>query len=635
MSQCPQCGAPTQPGQTFCGTCGGNLASEAGDQTVIRPATPPNTPPPAQPTAQFPVSPEQPPAQQWGAPPPPPQQGWAPQGQPQQGDQQQGYQQQGYQQQGYQQQGPPPGYPQQGYQEGPPPGYPQQGYQQGPPPGYPQQGGGSGGPDLTFLLKGNWVAAGATAGVAFGTALVLGLIVAFAGAEDLKVGSAFWTGLLLTANAFGANTLSDVSKAFGADEATLSLGQYPLLATFLALGAGAFFFRHVTKGYTQVKDYLLDAVRAAAILSLLVFLLGILTKIASPEVEGYASIASGSSSSYGILLTDGDNTASVAGAIFLPFLLLIVVLLAAGATRREWWTGKLAFVPDWLAAPIAGYTAVIVALFGAGVLFAIAQIVGDDDARGFAEIVRLLAVLPAAGMHLLGLGVLGKIGEKTEGDDEDSSDWDRLWDFADDNGALFWVAPLAAIAIAVLGVYAVVRRTPERTQILRNVGVYLGGLVIVIPLLVRLANVHAGFSAEGDGESVDQDTLAGLEGFQTMFLFLLLSVIVAAVFLVVTGNIDVNAVKAKAATFQSQPGQSGAPGQQQRGQQQRGQQPPQQQWGQPQQPPAQQWGQQPPQQWGEPPQQPPYGQQPPPPQQWAPPGEPPQQGGQPPAPPQQ
>jgi hypothetical protein len=514
MSLCPQCGASTMVGQSFCGNCGASLAhveSEA-ERTAIRPVVPPvepRTPAPEDPTVQLPV---ETPAQSWL-----------------------------------------PGFDRDPQPDPVPPTGPT-----------PQYAAASTSPlanvDLGWLLKGNWLGAARTAGAAFGVALVLGLLVAFAGADDLDAASAFWTGLMLSANAFGANTIIDFSALFDADEAALNIGQYPLLATFLALGVAAFLFRRMTAGYSRVKDVLLDAVRSALLLSLLVTFVAIVVRIATPEIDGYESMGSSEADEvFGLFLFDGESKVSIAGAIFLPFLLMLVVLAAANVHRTDLWSGQLSPVQSWLAAPLAGVLAVLVALLGAGLLWTVAQVAGEKDARGFSEVVDLLAVLPAAGLHFVGLGVMSRIGETSSGDDARRDDWDRLADYADANGALFWLAPVAAVAVAGFGVWTVIRRSSDRSLVLRNLGVYLGMLVLVIPLLVRLANIHINLSAEGDGDSYDQDNTLGLDGFQTMALFLLLSALLAAVMMVVTGNLDVHQLKSKATAMarsvQTNPGQ--------------------------------------------------------------------------------
>ena len=264
----------------------------------------------------------------------------------------------------------------------------------------------SSGPDLKQFLVGNWAGAAIAAGGAFGTALLVSLVVAFAGAEKLSAGSAIWSALIQTTNAFGANTIIDLSKAFGTDDATFDLGQYPLLATFLALGVGAYLFRRGSARTTAVVPALLDVVRAALILSVLVTIVAIIVKIADPTIKGYIDLSGEdpTSDAYQLLLLDGPSTVSIAGAIFLPFLLFGVVLAATCFVRRDWLNEKLVVVHEWAAAPLAGLAALCVGLFGAGLVFFLCQIIGEEDARGVAEVVRALAALPAIGMFMLGLG---------------------------------------------------------------------------------------------------------------------------------------------------------------------------------------------------------------------------------------
>ena len=604
MSQCPQCGAQTTDGQRFCGSCGASLAP---------PAQPPADAgePPTQiasdrrrpdATQQFPATPAAEPSGQQD----PAQQGqWQ---QPQGGQdygQQQGYgqQQYGQQQRRYGQQQPTaaglrpaglrtaavrqqPGYgQQQGWQQpqqygGQPygqqgygqQGYGQQGYgqqqygqpdyaQQG---GYPQQGYGQqygrpkkSGPDLSRILSGNWAGAAMVAGAAYGTALLIGLIIAFAGAKKLDAVSALWAGLIQAGNAFGADTIIYPSDDFGAGDYSANIGQFPLLATLLALGVAAYLFRRVTAGYTSATAAFFDAGRAAVILSLLVLLTAILITIVDPSLKGYddgdGSGAPGATSGLG--MADDKQNLGIAGSIFLPALLLFVVLAIVIFMRRDWLGEKLARGYDWLAAPFAGIAAVVVSLFAAGLIYLIAILVGEKDTRGFAEVVRLLAILPALGVRLLGLGVFSKFGTTSDGDKELTGDegdsWDRLGDFSDDHGALFWISPLIAIAIAVFGVWTVVRRSADKSTVLRNVAVYSGLLLIVLPFVIRMANIHYGIDVEVDNTSYHASYFAGVDGFQTTLLFFLLTLVVGAVFLVLTGNLDLGRLKSKASSFQN------------------------------------------------------------------------------------
>ena len=394
------------------------------------------------------------------------------------------------------------------------------------------------------------------AGAAYATALVIGLIVAFAGAKKLDAVSALWAGLIQAGNAFGPDTIIYPSEDFGGGEYSANIGQFPLLATLLALGVAAYLFRRVTARYTSATAALFDAGRAAVILSLLVLLTAILITIVDPSLKGYddgdGSGAPGATSGLG--LADDKQNLGIAGSIFLPALLLFVVLAIVIFMRRDWLGEKLARGYDWLAAPFAGIIAVVVSLFAAGLVYLVAILIGEKDTRGFAEVVRLLAILPALGVRLLGLGVFSKFGTTSDGDNELTGDegdsWDRLGDFADDHGAFFWISPLIAIAIAAFGVWTVVKRSADKSTVLRNVAVYAGLLLIVLPFLIRMSNIHYGIDVEVDKKSYDASYFAGVDGFQTTLLFFLLTLVVGAVFLVLTGNLDVNKLKSKASSFQ-------------------------------------------------------------------------------------
>ena len=157
------------------------------------------------------------------------------------------------------------------------------------------------------------------AGAAYGTALVVGLIVAFAGAKKLDAVSALWAGLIQAGNAFGPDTIIYPSDDFGAGDYSANIGQFPLLATLLALGVAAYLFRRVTARYTSATTALFDAGRAAVILALLVPLTAILITIVDPNIKGYddgdGSGAPGATSGLG-LADDKQNLGSPARSSF-------------------------------------------------------------------------------------------------------------------------------------------------------------------------------------------------------------------------------------------------------------------------------------------------------------------------------
>lgn len=420
--------------------------------------------------------------------------------------------------------------------------------------------GASGPPTLDFsiLLRGNWVGAAMAAVAAFGVAGALSLATAFLGAEDLDVKSALGMTALLTEATFGADFTRN-------DDATL--GQFPLLATMLALAAAVLVFRRATARYAGTPAVFGDVVRAGLILSLLTTALAIVIKIVEPDLRGFnleeADTENGAVwASYLIQDVGAKITTSMPGAVFLPFLLLVTVLFISSLVQGDWLTNKtLATVRAWLAAPIAGLLTLVVSLFGAGLFYVLAILVHQEDARSLSGVVGMISLLPSLGLRVLGLGSGASFGLSYEYGDQDEEEMERLSGFADEIGGLFWVSPVLAVAIALIAAWAVIRRSPDRTKVMRDVAVYLGVLVVAVPFLAKLANL-TGTEGSGDEEST---FWLGIDGVQTTLLFLLISAVATLLLLVLSGSLDAAAIKARLASLQSDPGK-----------------------------PSQQWGQQPP-----------------------------------------
>ena len=474
--------------------------------------------------------------------------------------------QQGYGSQQYGQ----PDYAQQG-------GYPQQGYGQQP-YGQPTRSG----PDLQGSSAATGPAPRWSPSRRTAPRWSIGLIVAFAGAQKLDAVSALWAGLIQAGNAFGPDTIIYAQRRLRRGDYSASIGQFPLLATFLALGVAAYLFRRVTARYTSATAALFDAGRAAVILSLLVRS----PRSCSPSStrSSRATTSSGGSGEPGATLRPRPGRRQ-AGPRHRR---------ARSSSRcccsswcwRSWcscaatgWATGSAACYDWLAAPFAGIAAMIIlGLFAAGLVYLIALLIGEKDTRGFAEVVRLHR-RPAGTRHATPgprgvLEVRHHRGGRRGVDRRRHGQWDRLSGFADDHGAFFWVSPLIAIAIAVLGVWTVVRRSAGKSAVLRNLAVYAGLLLIVVPLLIRMSNIHYGVEVDVDKESYDATYFAGVDGFQTTMLFFLLTLVIGAVFLLVTGSLDLGQLKSKASSYQNNQqgyGQQGY-GQQGYGQQGYGQQ---------------------------------------------------------------
>src|SRR5690606_5215669 len=135
---------------------------------------------------------------------------------------------------------------------------------------------------LGSILGGNWIGMAMVAGAALGVALVLGLLIGFTGAEDLNVASALSLGIMLMGTAFGPDLRLDMGDDIGG-----SLGQYPTLATLLALGVAVFLFRRFTAGHRDIKQGLGDAARVGVIVSAVLTVVAIIFTAVKPDLEGY------------------------------------------------------------------------------------------------------------------------------------------------------------------------------------------------------------------------------------------------------------------------------------------------------------------------------------------------------------
>jgi hypothetical protein len=496
MTPCPQCGAPTEQGQSFCATCGTTLTPEpspgveATPTAVSAPASPPAEPAPA---------PAAPPAQQ------------APS---------------------------------------------------------------LASIDWSLLVRGNWIGAGVTALAAFLVALVGSAVIAVGVTDDFELGGVVGLTGLFTGATFGVNLMQGDG----------TVGQIPTLLTLLSLGAAILVFRRVTAGYPRWTSALGDAVRAGVLLSLLLTILAIVLKIATPEITGFDEEDEGEDLfelGFGEYLAvvfarigifagdDGEKTtSSIPGAIFLGVLVLSIVLALSCLVRRDWLDARGATVHAWVAAPLAGLGALILGLTAAGAVYLVAVLVGEDSSRDVHHIASLVAVLPSLGMRILALGTGGAYGASVEFGSEEDDFSQRLAGFADDHGALFWLAIPIALALIFFSAHRVIARSPERTTVLRNVGVYLVLLLVALPILVHFAGYHGG----GEEEGQDISLAAGVSGFDTTMLVVLISIGAALILLVLTGNLDV--AKARAAASSLAQSIQTDPGQQPTGQEQRSTPPP-------------------------------------------------------------
>lgn len=522
-------------------------------------------------------------------------------------------------------------------------GYPQQGqqynWQQPPGPGGQQHAGQessmaalAANPVVAKLLVGNWRGAGIVAGAALGIAAVLSLLLSLMLKQDgMSVGQMLTLFGILLAGTFGAG----VSASGGDDEVSMSAGggMMPLTLSLLALGAAVYLFRKQTANYPKVLDALGDAARTALVVAVPLFIVSLIFR------SDFGSLGEEFGAS------DGSFGASRFGSLFMTFIMVFSVLAVSCFLRRDWLPARAQKVHDLLAAPVWGFTALLVSLPVAGVIGGILLLLGGDqgidpgdragDTDLMANVAMVFAGLANGGFALIGLGSLAPVGFHASfsfGMDGDAKSMERLWHWTDNDPGL-WLAPLVTVGVLAFATAVVVRRSPGPREILSNLLCWLGLLVIALPLLSRFASAHAKIRASAESDEGDFDgkgsAYGGVDGFQTLVMVLLITALISFGLALFHGALDWNQLTQQAKTFassvQAHPGQppQGQPGQPPHGQQQWQQPPPQQpphQWqgGYPPEPPTQpyqqgQQGQQGPSVYGDPQQppqaQPPYGQQ--------------------------
>jgi hypothetical protein len=379
---------------------------------------------------------------------------------------------------------------------------------------------------LTRVLVGNWAGAGLVAGATLlallGAATGVGLLLK---PEDLGWGDTLTGIVVLAGGAFGGDAFA--SAPLGSGE----LGLFPLGITLPVVAVAVSVFRRVTAGYTSSLAALLDGVRAAAMVAVPMAVLALVfrsevSRGGRAEEDFAAEVYSEVFSAFGVYL-DLSAGLSAISALFMTLLVVSAVLGLSVLTRRDWLPSRLARLHDWVAAPIAGLVTMLLLLPVAG-LTAIAAVAltGDgtspDELSGADEWMRavglLLAYLPNLGMAAMSLGAFGKVGYATDydtnmrglaGEASNEELWVRLTKFTGDGDEPgLWVLTVVVPVILLVCAYVVTRRSGSLQRVFRNVMVWAGAMVLVVPALTRLANLHAGFRSDFDALGGDLlDTL--------------------------------------------------------------------------------------------------------------------------------
>ncbi len=450
----------------------------------------------------------------------------------------------------------------------------------------------AGDPPVTFdaqkflgrLLVGNWVGAGVVAAATLAASGVLSLILALLiKPEGFGLDNTLTLTATLMTAAFGADLLISPHGDLDLD-ALGFVGAFPLTITLVALGVAVYLFRRITAQYTNAFVAAGDAARTAL--------------ITGAGAALVAAIFRGDNDALGAGLSDleADDSdflvgfgASVAGALFMPMVMVSFVLAIACLMRRDWLHPKLQLVHDWVAAPLAGFTRMLLLLPIAGALcVAVLLLFGDGndtsemDSDEWMTLIGLgIAYLANLGFGLIGLGAgvsagangVGTYTGSGESGIDRFSEMHRLTFFTgegDEPG--LWIAVGVMPLWLLVGAFLVARASRSRDQVLRNQLVWVGSFLLFIPLLVRLSAVHAGVDVNmdtdedpvdlgglywGSGE-LDGSLYVGLSGVAATFLLLTFAFLAALAISAATGALDLKQLSTQARslakTMQTQPG---------------------------------------------------------------------------------
>ena len=265
---------------------------------------------------------------------------------------------------------------------------------------------------------------------------------------------------------------------------------------------------------------------------------------------------------------------SVVGCLFLGFLTVFCTLAVSVFWRRDWWGARMQKAHDWLAAPLYGGATTLLLLPLAGLIgIALLLLFGDSNTEDLnnsddwmATVALAFSLLANGGLWLISLGAgasYGTSGEyRGDGEHESDSEMHRLKFFAEEEPGL-WAAPVVALVVMAVSAFVVARKSAHPTHIVGNLLRWVGLLFVFIPLMLRLASVHAGFSSEGDDGDYTGSSFVGPDGVQTTFFLAGIGLVCAVIVAAISRAIDLNQIKAQlsavGAKIQSTPAAPGVP----------------------------------------------------------------------------
>ena len=154
------------------------------------------------------------------------------------------------------------------------------------------------------------------------------------------------------------------------------------------------------------------------------------------------------------------------------------------------------------------------------------------------------------------LGASGEIeSEDNPFDNESDEEFHRLAWFAGDEGEEpgLWAAPAVLLLVLLACASWVASRSRGAFVVLRDLVVWCGVLLVAVPLLTRLANLHVGGDLESEGDEATAEAYVGLVGGQATFFIFLIAIVVSLGVAYVRGGLSAAQLRATFGRLQLNP----------------------------------------------------------------------------------
>jgi hypothetical protein len=385
---------------------------------------------------------------------------------------------------------------------------------------------------LRRLLGGDWRGPALVAATTVGVAGVLSTLVALmVKPTDFGADNSLTLVAWLTTASFGAGLDVDVRVTGASAQADISAAS--LTVMLLSLACAVVVFRRTTRAHPSAGPALFDALRAALLAALALVVLALVFRSGGTEFgRGWGNELAH------LLDARLDFAPSAVGSFLGGLAVVLLTLVGATLMRTAWWPPRLQLAADLATAPAYGLASFALMLPVAGLVGLVLTLLTGDtvqvsdptDDDVWASLGLFFALLGNGGYWLLGLGAgagFGAHGSSSEGSTD--RDTHHLVHYAGDAWGL-WLAPLVMLTVVGLSTWSVVRRS-RRDQLVRDLIVWVGVVLVSGPIWTWLSGLHAGMQVVGLGETYTAHGTIGVTGWQVTLLLTLVTAAVSAGFL--------------------------------------------------------------------------------------------------------